>query len=218
MLPALQRFSILVSCLRGLARFHESNVALGLEVLELDQIFDTINCLQLLAHTVLIYSGSELRQFSAFSAWLRQEIEVQATDPLSAVAEENVDKDSVPDYQQILLYVRGAMQKSQLYELFYVQKEDQRTAWDIDNDNAMLYDRYKAEVKKTRQGDRVEKQLPGLESLISRLSRQCRLVFQRIADSQARKIRIGDSISVGNNVKHHDMKMFVLVRIQPCCM
>lgn len=208
LLPALQRFSIVVSRLRGLSKFEESRVALGLETLEFDQIFDTICCLQLLCHTILIYAGVELRQFIAFSAWVRQEIETQATDPMSSAAEESIDKDVMLDYQQILDYVQGAMQQSQLFELFDMQQPDeQRPDWEAMDGVSPLYDRYKIEVRKMRDGTRPERRLPGLHSLLLRLDRQCKVVFERTASAQRQKVRFGQSLRVGQATDHYDMTM-----------
>ena len=213
LLPALLRFSIVVSRLRGLSKFEESRVALDLETSELDLVFDTISCLQLLCHTILIYTGQELRQFSAFSSWLRQEIETQATDPLSSTAEENADKDMMPNYHQILEYVQGAMQHSKLYELLNIRHSNENPAkLEVMEDHNLLYNRYKVEVKKIRQGKRRENALRGLESLVGRLHRQCKTMFQRTAAAQGRKVRFGNLVDVGKNVTQFDMRTIPRVR------
>ena len=164
---------------------------------ELDQILDTLHTLQFLAHNVLIYAGSELRQFTAFSLWLRHEIENQATDPLSLGVDDTTEKDTPLDYQQILDYIQGAMQQSTLFELFGLQaSQDERLRWDIRENSDPIYDRYKSEVKQIRQGAKPETKLPGLAALIERLNRQCKIVFTRIAETQKRKVRFGDVISL----------------------
>ena len=197
-----------MSRLRGLSKFEDSRAALDLETSELDHVFDTISCLQLLCHTLLIYAGSELRQFTSFSSWLRQEIETQATDPLSTAAEENLDKDVMPDYHQILEYVQGAMQVSQLFELLNIPQPGQsHTGLETREDNSLLYDQYKAEIKKIRQGKRPEKPLPGLDFLTDRLNRQCTAIFQRTAAAQGRKVRFGNHIDICEDFDCCDMRM-----------
>ena len=216
LLPALQRCSVVVSRLRGLSKFEDSRVALGLETSELDQIFDTISCLQLLCHTILIYASSELRQFTAFSAWLRQEVETQATDPLSTTAEENMDKDVVPDYPLIFEYVQGALKRSRLHDLFNMPESGAaRPKWSMAGDEEILYDRYKIELRKFKKDVTLEQELPGLAFLVSRLDRQCRVVFQRTARAQGQKVRFSSPVRVGRKSKHCEIRMVPQVR-RPC--
>ena len=192
-------------------------MALDLETSELDHIFDTISCLQLLCHTLLIYAGTELRQFTAFSSWLRQEIETQATDPLSTTAEESLDKDVMPDYHQILEYVQGPMQHSRLFELLNLQKPGKdHTKLEVAEDDSLLYDQYKVEVKKIRKGNGLEKPLPGLDFLMQRLNRQCTTVFQRTAAAQGRKVRFGNHVDIGKDVSSYDIRMILKVSVFEC--
>lgn len=219
LLPALERFSVLVSRLRGLSRFQESNIVLGLSTLELDNIMDTINCLQLLAHHILISAGFELRQFLAFSTWLRQEIEIQSTDPTSTSMHESNEKDVHVDHASTLEYIQGAMLQSRLNEYFnnHVQS-DKKPQWDLAAQGRSLYELYKRELKgpSTDASPHTpgEKQLPGLDALIAHLDVQCNLVFARISETQRRNVRFGSLIPLGNGVPAcMDMRMLVEVRV-----
>jgi anaphase-promoting complex subunit 4 len=71
-----------------------------------------------MAHYILVSAGLELQQFTAFSMWLRHEIDIQAADPTSASAEEAAEKDTMIDHAKVLNYVQGAMTKSRLVEFF----------------------------------------------------------------------------------------------------
>ncbi|KAB2577683.1 hypothetical protein DBV05_g3785 [Lasiodiplodia theobromae] len=113
-IPALDRTSIVVSMLRGLARYTGSSKIINVPPEELSNILDTLRCLRLLAHNVLIYAGEERRQFTAFSKWLRYEIDTQATDPSSQSAEEAADRDPGLDHGLLLAYIPGALTKSKL--------------------------------------------------------------------------------------------------------
>jgi anaphase-promoting complex subunit 4 len=200
-----------MSRLRGLSKFQDSNLALGLKTQELDQIFDTLHCLHLLSHTILIYSSLELRQFTSFSSWLRTEIEIQATDPLSVTAEENLNKDAMPDYPLILEYVQGAMLNSKLYDLLNLQINDNRPTWDLMGKDNLSYEQYKQDIRRVREEQNTERKLPGLDSLLTCLNRQCATVFQGIAEAQGRKVRLGDSVQIGTNVTHSDIRMITQV-------
>ena len=166
---------------------------------------------------MLIYAGAELRQFTAFSSWLRHEIESQATDPMSLTADDLADKDAHLDFPQILEYIQGAMQHSALFELFGLQSSsDERPEWDVRQESGSIYARYKKEVKEMRQGTRPATKLPGLAALIERLSKQCKVVFTRIAETQKRKVRFGDAVSLGElSSSCYDSRMIVYVRQQP---
>ena len=188
-------------------------MVLGLSTLELDNIMDTINCLQLLVHRVLIFAGFELRQFLAFSTWLRQEIEIQSTDPPS---HESNEKDVHVDHASTLEYIRGAMLHSRLNEYFNNDvQSDKRSEWDLAAQGRSLYELYKRELKGPSTDAPGEKQLPGLGALIAHLDAQCNLVFARISETQRRNVRFGSLIPLGNGVPAcMDMKMLVEVRIQ----
>ncbi len=91
---------------------------MGLSAQDLTNIMDTINCLNLMGHNVLIYIGVEFQQFTAFSVWLRHEIDIQAADPSSASAEEQAQKDTMVDHAKVLAYIQGPMTKSRLVDFF----------------------------------------------------------------------------------------------------
>ena len=220
LIPAVERVCVLVSRLRGLSRFQDSNAALGLSTQELDNVLDTVYCVQLLAHHILICAGSELRQFLAFSAWLRQEIELQSADAGSTSLQEAVEKDLSVDHTSTLEYIQGAMMQSQLNCYFNMQSQgDQKLHWDLSAEGRSLYGVYKRELKDISKGAISQKQFPGLGKLISHLDSQCNLVFARIAETQRRNVRLGSPISLGTNVPAcMDMRMVIEVRNISSCM
>ena len=211
LIPALERICVLVSRLRGLSRFQDSNAALGLSTKDLDNVLDTVNCVQLLAHHVLICAGSELRQFTAFSAWLRQEIELQSADAGSTSVHEAAEKDLNIDHASTLEYIQGAMMQSQLIGYFNLQSQDaEKPQLDLSAEGCSLYGVYKRELKEVRNGIVPQKQLPGLGDLISHLGTQCNLVFAKIAETQRRNVRLGSPIPLGTHVPAcMDMRMVV---------
>ena len=216
LIPALERFSILASRLRGLSRFHETNTTLGLESVEFDHIFDTLSCMQLLAHTVLLQASSELQQAGAFCHWLRNEIQVQSMDGSSPGAE-ILDKDPMLDYPRILEYVQGALQNSSLFEAFETQPgAEGGPGWATQDESDLIYPRFRAEMRSRREGIRTVRQLPGLRTLTARLQRQCNAVFGRMAQMQKRKVRVGDPIPLEDGHSDcFDTRMKVPVRICP---
>lgn len=214
LLPALERFSVLVSRLRGLSKFQESNMALGLSTHELEALLSTVNSLQLLAHHILISANSELRQFAAFSAWLRREIEVQSTEPSSASSHESVETDVNIDHISTLDYLQGPMLRSRLADLFDIQMaHDARPKWDLAAEGNSLYESYKKEINPVNQNTSAGRHAPGLNALIMHLGAQCNVVFTRIAETQRRHVRFGTPIPFGRGIPtSFDMRMVKKVR------
>lgn len=120
LLPALERCEVLLSRLIGLSKFHKLSEVLGLETRDLKAITETLDCLHLLAHHILIHTNEELSQFMAFSKWLRHEIDMQAAEPMSQTLEELMEKTDMVDHPQTLKYIRGALTKSNLRD--YIQQ------------------------------------------------------------------------------------------------
>ncbi|KAL9132465.1 MAG: hypothetical protein Q9175_006363 [Cornicularia normoerica] len=189
LLPALERFTVLVSRLRGLSRFQLSNANLGLSTQEFDNVLDTINCLQLMTHQILITSGSELRRFLAFSAWLRQEIDIQASD---ASVAEFAEKDINVDHASTLEYIQGAMMQSQLTSFFNLEvRGEEKPPWDLAAEGRSLFELYKRRFQNASREDSSASQLPTLDALMKYLDTQCNAIFNGIAETQRRSVRFG---------------------------
>ena len=212
LLPALERFCVLVSRLRGLSKFQEPNTRLGLSTHELENILDTTNSLQLLGHHILISASSEFRQFLAFSAWLRKEIEIQSIDNSSSMDESN-EKEHEIDYASTLGYIQGAMMHSRLNKYFNAEvPADKKSQWDLAAKGRSLYNLYKHQLKDGCEDDSVEKNLPGLDTLIAHLDIQCTSVFAGIAETQRRNVRFGSLVSLGKGIPAcMDMRMLAEV-------
>lgn len=74
----------------------------------------TLDLLRLLAHNVLTYTTSEMRQFRVFSTWLQQLIHLSAAEPGSVTAQEAAEKIADTEYATLLSYITGALIKSRL--------------------------------------------------------------------------------------------------------
>lgn len=179
-IPALDRTSIVVSMLRGLARYTGSSTIINVPPEELSNILDTLRCLRLLAHNVLIYAGEERRQFAAFSKWLRYEIDTQATDPTSQSAEEAAERDPGIDHGLLLAYIPGPLTDSKLGPFL-------RRQADILNPKPELlaYDLVKQSMELHRSGQPVPEGGLCAWTLQEILQSQCRELFAQITAWQA---------------------------------
>lgn len=123
LLPALDRCSIVLGHLKGLAEYHEHSPVFNVPVSSFDSILNIIRCMRLLAHLALQYASEESRQFLVFSKWLRHEIDIQALDPSSASAEETSQQDMGTDYSLLLAYIQQPMEESKLESFISMPKE-----------------------------------------------------------------------------------------------
>ena len=206
LLPALERLTVLVSRLRGLSRFQPSNASLGLSTPEFDSVLDTVNCLQLMAHQILITSSSELRQFTAFSAWLREEIDIQASGTSMA---EFAEKDVTVDYASTLDYIQGAMTQSRLASFFNLEsRAEEEDHWDVAAEERSLFELCKWGLRKASTEGSSTRRLPTFESLMKHLDTQCNAIFNRIAEMQRRSVRFGTPVYLEKGVPSCvDMRM-----------
>lgn len=196
LIPSLEKLVVLVSRLRGLARFQETAV-FGLSKPDLDQVLDTFNCIYLLAHELLVSVSMELRQYSAFSTWMKAEIEAQATDSMSRAGDDNTEKDVIIDHVLVLDYIQGALLNSRLLELFGLQaKTDGRPDSTLANEDGPIYTSFKKDLKATREGTRSETKVVDLQKLQSRMQRQCFVVLAKISETLKRKAGLASPFPV----------------------
>ena len=210
LLPALERCGVLLSRLTGLSKFQKLSDVLGLETSSLCAIIETLDCLHLLAHSILIHTNEELKEFLSFSRWLRHEIDVQSAEPLSQTQEELLERADTIDYPTTLKYVRGALTKSALRDFIRQlpmmgvgrPQPPQSSSMDMDKwkptgKDGSFYDMFKKLLSQRNRKDRsaalggdaaARLELPKLNNLIVRLGTQFEKVSGQIALTQRRGI------------------------------
>ncbi|RAL16856.1 putative anaphase-promoting complex component Cut20/Apc4 [Aspergillus homomorphus CBS 101889] len=200
LLPALERCQVLLSRLVGLSKFHKLSEVLGLETSDLNAIVETLDCLHLLAHHILVNANEELTQFNAFSRWLRHEIDMQSAEPMSQTLEELMEKTDMVEYPQTLKYIRGALTKSALRSfirqlpLMGVPRPpvpmDSSDKWAPTGQDRSFYETVRGLLEQQSQGSgEIEAvQSPKMNDLTKRLGLQFDKVFGQIALTQRRGI------------------------------
>ncbi|KAI5289848.1 hypothetical protein KEM54_003084 [Ascosphaera aggregata] len=194
LLPALERASIHLNTLIGLSKFHKLSATLGLWTDNLQACQETIDVLTILSHKVMIHSSNELRGFTAFSKWLKLQIDLQVAEPLSQTSQDLMEKSDSIDYSSTLKYLLGPLRKSCLRS--YLQPAGQTALgsqrWDIRTEaNGTFYEKYKQALsnheKQLQEKGESDTSLPFLNDLTSRLSSQFDVVMRQIADAQRKK-------------------------------
>lgn len=114
LIPALDRTATVISRLRGLAMYHDSDWIFSGQATQFTALLEVLKNMRLLAHTALSYVADEKRQFHAFSRWLRFVIDFEATELDSQSRAEMEGRDSGVDVGLVLEYVRHGLQQSSL--------------------------------------------------------------------------------------------------------
>jgi anaphase-promoting complex subunit 4 len=122
-LPAVDRCTVVLSRLRGLAKYHDSVWIFNTTVPEFTALLELLKNMRLLAHTAILYASDEKRHFQFFSKWLRYQVDFQATEPGSQSRREMEAKDPGVDIAIVLEYIRYGLSKSDLGS--FLQSEEQ---------------------------------------------------------------------------------------------
>lgn len=206
----------------GLSKFHKLSDVLGLDTPKLNGIVETLDCLQLLAHQILIHTNEELLQFGAFSRWLQHEILILNSEPLSQTLEELLEKRDLYDVPLTVKYITGALRKSVLRN--YIRQfpmlgmpqppQPPTDRWLPDGHDRSFYEAFKSLLRqqgqsKTEGGDGTSVDAPKLNDLTRRLGIQFDKVFAEIALTQRRGILHRSPITLHADCDHHilDLKM-----------
>ncbi|KAI2791078.1 hypothetical protein POX_c03933 [Penicillium oxalicum] len=201
LLPALERSQVLLSRLVGLSKFSKLNDVLGLDSSKLTAIVETVDCLYLLAHHVMSHANEELNQFTAFSRWLRHEILILGSEPLSQTWDELLEKRDLADVPPTVKYITGALRQSALRSFIRQLPmlgvphvpTPQTDKWLPDGHDRSFYDDFKVLLSQQKEaqangGDGTSVDAPKLNDLTRRLGVQFEKIFAEIALTQRRGI------------------------------
>ncbi|KAF2162177.1 hypothetical protein M409DRAFT_58614 [Zasmidium cellare ATCC 36951] len=115
LLPALDRMSIALTTLRGLANFYEGSSKFDCPAELFTKILEHVDSLRLVAQKMQLIIQMEHRQFRAFYKWVKMDLEIAIAGPLSNSALEIEDRE-VPnlDYALLLPYIKETLMRSRL--------------------------------------------------------------------------------------------------------
>lgn len=206
-LPALDRCSVILSRLRGLALFHDTRDDIGFTATQISRILDIISCLNLVGHNILVYTMDELDHFNAFSTWLRFQIDRLAS---SSLTDELTEKEATMDSGKVLGYIEHYLTDSPLRIFFdEVSKEDHAADLERIEDGLGLLDVLDTELKKQEMGQPSMKALPHVDFLVNYATTWSNRVFKDIAEAKKRSVRFGKAItlSLGHAISQMDLRV-----------
>ncbi|KAG9233604.1 anaphase-promoting complex, cyclosome, subunit 4-domain-containing protein [Amylocarpus encephaloides] len=197
MVPALDRCSVILSRLSGIAKFKGPNSSVGFSSQQISLITDTVACLHLVANKILMQAMDELDLFAAFSSWLRFQIDTLASDS-STPNDEEIEKESLIDHSKVLLYIEDCMTASPLEVYFGDSTPEELELGNVlAGQDVSMFDELDEQLQKEAQGLPYKKSLPRLEVLCKTLSWQSNAVFGQIAEAEKRNVRFGNPQHVG---------------------
>ncbi|KAK4169419.1 anaphase-promoting complex, cyclosome, subunit 4-domain-containing protein [Cladorrhinum sp. PSN259] len=198
-IPALERCGVILSRLLGLARFHESNKNIGFTAAEISKLMDIVACLMVVAHKVVLNVMTELEYFTAFSIWLRMEIDKQSS---SSQSDELTEKEATMDNAKVLSYIQRYLVTSPLATYFDEgADENYAKGEELAEEGPSLLQLLDKEMQKQEAGQEYMKTLPHVDFLIKYLNKKAGNVFLNIAAAQKRGVRFGrvTTISLQDN-------------------
>jgi len=206
-IPALERCGIILSRLLGIARFHDSRESIGFTAAQITRLMDIVSSLTVVAHKILLSVMDELEHFTAFSGWLRLEIDKQAS---STLGDELTEKEATMDNAKVLTYIQRYLVSSPL-ELYFgeVTREDYAKNQELVEDGASLLEMLDKQLKRQEAGQAYMKALPHIDFLVNYLISRANIVFRDIAEAEKRSVRFGQptELSVGSKIWKQDVHL-----------
>ncbi|KAF2815774.1 uncharacterized protein BDZ99DRAFT_505466 [Mytilinidion resinicola] len=194
LLPALDRCSIVTSTLRGLARYHDESFSrlFSIPLPVFGAILDSIRSVRFLAHSVLIATGDEKRQFAAFSRWLRWEIDVRGAE--GSREESDGERDPDIDYSLLLEYLQGPLRQSDVAPYLRPGTELAALASPPTTASEIGYDDTRKAVQAAKEGKVYKEEALSLELANERLKKVCGRLFEMIGKWQAESTGLGTGV------------------------
>lgn len=154
----------------------------------------------------------ELDLFTAFSGWLRFQIDRLASS--SSATDELNEKEAGLDNGKVLAYIQRYLLRSPMALFFDPVADDEREAdWKFVQNEPALLDAVDAQIARQEDGQPYMKALPQLAFLVAYLEDRANGIFNDIAEAQKRSVRFGQPtrIVMGSKMSRIDCVMGPIV-------
>lgn len=200
MLPAIERCTIILSRLSGIARFHEEEDHVGFTNTEITRLVDILSALNLICHRVLLITMEELELYRMFSSWVRLTIDRVSS---TTVPEDLMEKEALLDPAKILRYIEKYLVSSPMATHFAkVPRETWDQDWERMQDSSGVLDELDKQLKHHEAGAPYMKGLTQMAFVVDFLTAKATDVFKNIAEAEKRSVRFGQAVKlelVGRN-------------------
>ncbi|PSS03857.1 anaphase-promoting complex, cyclosome, subunit 4-domain-containing protein [Coniella lustricola] len=189
MLPALERITLILSRLFGIAGFHEQDDHIGFTSTDITRLVDVSAALNLLCHKILLIVVEELDLFRMFSSWLRITMDRVSS---SNVSDEMMEKEALLDSTKTLRYIEKFLIDSPMaLYLAQIPKNARDTEWKSMQDCRRVLDEVDQQLRNEESGKPYRQALPQMEFLVDLLTERAESVFENIAEAEKRNVRFG---------------------------
>ncbi|PVI04763.1 hypothetical protein DM02DRAFT_725478, partial [Periconia macrospinosa] len=204
LLPAIDRCSIIISRLRGLAAYHDRDWIFSGPLSDFTSLLEQLKCLRLLGHTTLLYAADEKRHFASFSKWLRYCIDFEATEPESQSRIEMEAKDPDVPIATVLSYIEHNMAQSDLSPFL-------RSSKDIDGSAAKMgepsYEDTVKAVEQRREGTSHREDALCLERVLTGFGESVRGLLKQVSRWQRENISMDCGVVLEEGDVGHEVDM-----------
>jgi anaphase-promoting complex subunit 4 len=154
---------------------------------------DIVSCLTLVGHKILLVVMEELDLFTAFSTWMRFQIDRLAAS--TSATEELTEKEATMENSKVLSYIQRHLVSSPLSIFFGdIAKEDYTADWDHAENGPSLLDMLDKQFRRHDEGQPFMKAFPHVEFLVAYLTSRANGIFKDIAEAQKRSVRFGQEV------------------------
>ncbi|KAG5928116.1 hypothetical protein E4U42_001226 [Claviceps africana] len=207
-LPALERCAVIVSRLRGLTQFYDDRDDIGFSAAQISRLFEIIGCLSLVGHKILSNVMDELESFSAFSSWLRFQIDRFVSS--STATDDLTEKEATMNTSRVLTYIERYLTCSPV-DVFFdeISQQDWQQDWNHMEDGLALLPLLDVQLKKQEAGKMSRRALQHVEFLVSYFTTWSNGIFNGIAEAKKRSVRFGPplKLSIGQPITTMDLRM-----------
>ncbi|RKF82568.1 Anaphase-promoting complex subunit 4 [Golovinomyces cichoracearum] len=214
MLPALERFSIILSRFFGISKFeHNSEETIGFTSQQITLLMESVACLHLISSKILMQVVDEIELFTSFSAWLRYLLDQLASG--SNLTDDTNEKESSIDHNKVLLYLQTSMTSSVLTDHF-VQSSQPNSEEQENTENSstkfcgdVLFKTIDQELKKQKQGLPYNRSILSLDFLCGYLSTKAQALFSKIAETEKCNVYFRNEHLVGTAEPNSPMDLIL---------
>ena len=214
MLPAIDRCTVILSRLSGIARFHEEEDHVGFTNTEITRLVDILSALNLICHRVLLITMEELELFRMFSSWVRLTIDRVSS---TTVPEDLMEKEAILDPAKILRYIERYLVRSPMAIHF---EKVSREIWDEDwqrmQDSSAVLDELDNQLKRQDAGKSYMKGLAQMAFVVDLLTAKAEGVFKNIAEAEKRSVRFGRAVKLELARENSNLETFTAVDSRMC--
>lgn len=189
----MERVTLILSRLSGIARFHEEDDQIGFTNAEITRLVDVVAALTLVYHRVLLIVIEELELYRMFSSWVRITIDRVST---SNPSDEIMEKEALLDPAKILKYIERYLVRSPMATFLDTAGDLGNGLHDLEGCTEVLGE-VTEQLRLDDEGKPFRRTIPQVSLLFRLLVDKAGDVFKNFAEAEKRSVRFGQAVKLG---------------------